>query len=86
MHSKCNAKLHGSYKRNDRRQNILYLGTQNDNPAFEKADVSIGVRSDIRLIPELTCQYFVEFNHLSIFLKRLEDNDFAFSDKLLLNL
>lgn len=36
-------------------------GTQNDNPAFEKADVSIGVRSDIRLIPELTCQYFVEF-------------------------
>jgi hypothetical protein len=61
-------------------------GTQNDNPAFEKADVSIGVRSDIRLIPELTCQYFVEFNHLSIFLKRLEDNGFAFSDKLLLNL
>jgi hypothetical protein len=82
----CNAKLHGSYKQNDRRQNISYLGTQNDNPAFEKADVSIDVRSDIRLIPELTCQYFVEFNHLSIFLKRLEDNDFAFSDKLLLNL
>jgi phosphoserine phosphatase len=78
-------KLYDTYKWNDRRQNILYLGdSENDNPAFEKADVSIGVRSDRRLNPELTCQYFVEFNQLSIFLKRLEDNDFAFSDKLLL--
>jgi hydroxymethylpyrimidine pyrophosphatase-like HAD family hydrolase len=68
-------------------QNILYLGdSENDNPAFKRADVSIGVCSDKRLNPELTCQYLVEFNQLSIFLKRLQYNDFVFSDKLLLNL
>jgi hydroxymethylpyrimidine pyrophosphatase-like HAD family hydrolase len=68
-------------------QNILYLGdSENDNPAFKRADVSIGVCSDKRLNPELTCQYLVEFNQLSIFLKRLQYNDFVFLDKLLLNL
>ena len=71
----------------DIRQNILYLGdSENDNPAFKRADVSIGVHSDKRLNPELTCQYLVEFNQLSIFLKELQYNDFVFSDKLLLNL
>jgi hydroxymethylpyrimidine pyrophosphatase-like HAD family hydrolase len=71
----------------DRRQNILYLGdSENDNPAFKRADISIGVNSDKRLNPELTCQYLVEFNQLSIFLKRLQYNDFVFSDKLFLNL
>jgi hydroxymethylpyrimidine pyrophosphatase-like HAD family hydrolase len=67
--------------------NILYLGdSENDNPAFKRADISIGVRSDKRLNPKLTCQYLVEFNQLSIFLKRLKDNDYVFSDELLLNL
>ena len=71
----------------DIRQSILYLGdSENDNPAFKRADISIGVRSDKRLNPKLTCQYLVEFNQLSIFLKRLQYNNFAFSDKLLLNL
>jgi type IV secretory pathway VirB6-like protein len=60
-------------------QNILYLGdSENDNPAFKRADISIGVSSDKRLNPKLTCQYFVEFNQLSIFLKLLQDNDFIF--------
>jgi HAD superfamily hydrolase (TIGR01484 family) len=69
------------------RQNILYLGdSENDNPAFKRADVSIGVHSDKRLNPELTCQYLVDFNQLSIFLKQLQNNDFVFSNKLLLNL
>jgi hydroxymethylpyrimidine pyrophosphatase-like HAD family hydrolase len=68
-------------------QNILYLGdSENDNPAFKRADISIGVRSDKRLNPKLICQHVVEFDQLSIFLKRLQDNDFAFSDKFLLNL
>jgi hydroxymethylpyrimidine pyrophosphatase-like HAD family hydrolase len=71
----------------DIRQSILYLGdSENDNPAFKRADISIGVRSDKRLNPKLTCQYLVEFNQLSIFLKRLQYNNFAFSDKLFLNL
>ena len=71
----------------DRRQSILYLGdSENDNLAFKRADVSIGVCSDKRLNPKLTCQYLVQFNQLSIFLKRLQYNNFVFSDKLLLNL
>jgi hypothetical protein len=68
-------------------QNILYLGdSENDNPAFKRADISIGIRSDKRLNPELICQYLVDFDQLPIFLKRLQDNDFVFSDKLLLTL
>ncbi len=68
-------------------QNILYLGdSENDNPAFKRADISIGVRSDKRLNAKLTCQYLVEFNQLSVFLKRLQNNDFVFSDELLPNL
>jgi hydroxymethylpyrimidine pyrophosphatase-like HAD family hydrolase len=75
------------FNADNRRQNILYLGdSENDNPAFKRADISIGIHSDNRLNPELTCQYLVEFNQLSIFLKRLQYNDFVFSDKLLLNL
>lgn len=35
----------------------LYLDdSENDNPAFRKAGVSIGVRSDSRIIPKLECQ------------------------------
>ena len=68
-------------------QNILFMGdSENDNPAFKRADISIGVHSDKRLNPKLTCQYLVEFNQLSIFLKKLRDNDFVFSDELLINL
>ena len=72
---------------NSKVQNILYLGdSENDSPAFKRADISIGVRSDKRLNPKLVCQYLLEFNQLSTFLKRLQDNDFAFSEDLLLNI
>jgi hypothetical protein len=54
--------------------------SKNDNPAFKRGDISIGVRSDKRLNPKLTCQYLVEFNQPPIFLKKLQDNDFVFSD------
>jgi len=65
-------------------KNILYLGdSENDNPAFRKADVSIGVRSDERLNPKLDCQYLINFNQLPKFLKKLLKNDFDFSEKLL---
>jgi hypothetical protein len=60
--------------------------SKNDNPAFKRGDISICVRSDKRLNPKLTCQYLVEFNQPSIFLKKLQDNDFVFSDELLLDL
>jgi hydroxymethylpyrimidine pyrophosphatase-like HAD family hydrolase len=67
-----------------RNQNILYLGdSENDNPAFRKADISIGVRSDERLNPKLDCQYLINFSQLPKFLRNLLKNDFNFSDKLL---
>ena len=63
---------------------IMYLGdSENDNPAFRRADVSIGVLSDDRLKPKLDCEYAVSFDNLSIFLKKLLDNDLVFSDDLL---
>ena len=63
---------------------ILYLGdSENDNPAFRRVDVSIGVISDDRLNPKLDCEYTVSFDQLSVFLKALLDKDFVFSDDLL---
>ena len=63
---------------------IMYLGdSENDNPAFKKSDVSIGVLSDDRLNPKLDCDYTVGFDNLSTFLKNLLDNDLVFSDDLL---
>ena len=63
---------------------ILYLGdSENDNPAFRKADISIGVNSDNRLNPKLDCTYTIKFENLSTFLRRLVENDFDFSESLL---
>ena len=63
---------------------IIYLGdSENDNPAFKKANISIGVNSDNRLNPTLDCTYSIKFENLSIFLRRLVDNDFDFSESLL---
>ena len=63
---------------------IIYLGdSENDNPAFRKADISIGVNPDYRLNPTLDCTYTIKFENLSILLKRLVDNDFYFSESLL---
>jgi HAD superfamily hydrolase (TIGR01484 family) len=65
-------------------QKIMYLGdSDNDNPAFTKADVSIGVRSDDRLNPKLFCTKILKFDMLPIFLKRLMENNFLFSDNIL---
>jgi hydroxymethylpyrimidine pyrophosphatase-like HAD family hydrolase len=62
---------------------IMYLGdSDNDNPAFIKADVSVGVRSDDRLNPKLSCTKILKFDMLSTFLKRLMENNFLFSDNL----
>jgi len=62
---------------------ILYLGdSENDNPAFRKASVSVGVISDKRLTPMLDCQYLIEFNNPSYFLEHLVKNEFIFSADL----
>ncbi|HEX2558138.1 MAG TPA: HAD-IIB family hydrolase [Nitrososphaera sp.] len=63
---------------------ILYLGdSENDNPAFARAGISIGVRSDDRLRPRLDCQYTIDFGRLAAFLQQLRDSDFEFKESLL---
>ncbi len=70
-------------KQTQNKGKIIYLGdSENDNPAFKKADISIGVNSDARLNPSLKCKYYIEFENLSIFLKNLKNNDFEFSEFL----
>jgi hypothetical protein len=62
-------------------QTIMYLGdSDNDNPAFVRADVSIGIKSDDRLNPKLSCAKVVEFHELTKFLRKLMDNDFVLPD------
>jgi hypothetical protein len=62
----------------------LYLGdSENDNPAFRKAGISIGIRSDARLNPKLNCSYFLDYKHLSSFLVNLRNEDYLFSEELL---
>jgi len=63
-------------------QKIMYIG-DSDNPAFTKADISIGIRSDDRLNPELSCTKVLKFEVLAIFLKRLMEKNFLFSDNIL---
>jgi len=71
-------------KQEERGANVMYLGdSENDNPAFRKSDISIGICSDTRLNPILDCKYMLDFSQLSLFLRGLMDNDFIFSEDLL---
>lgn len=67
--------------RSERKEHrIMYLGdSENDNPAFRKADISIGIRSDERLNPNLDCRYTVNFDKLAGLLEKLRNNNFVFS-------
>jgi hypothetical protein len=68
----------------ERGTNVIYLGdSENDNPAFRKSDISIGISSDERLQPVLDCKYMLDFNQLPLFLRSLLDNDLIFSEDLL---
>jgi HAD superfamily hydrolase (TIGR01484 family) len=61
-------------------QKILYLGdSENDNPAFQKADLSIGIRSDERVKTKLDSDYLIQFNELTPFLQKLYAEDFVFN-------
>lgn len=60
-------------------QKVLYLGdSENDNPAFQKADLSIGIRSDERVKTKLDSDYLIQFNELTPFLQKLYAEDFVF--------
>jgi HAD superfamily hydrolase (TIGR01484 family) len=59
---------------------VLYLGdSENDNPAFRKADLSIGIRSDERVKTKLDSDYLIQFNELTPFLQKLYAEDFVFN-------
>jgi HAD superfamily hydrolase (TIGR01484 family) len=58
---------------------ITYLGdSEADNPAFDLAEVSIGIKHQ-RKMPELTCKYQLEFFELESFILKLLDAEFEFS-------
>jgi hypothetical protein len=68
----------------EQQNNMMYLGdSENDNPAFRKAGISIGIRSDPRLNPRLEADYSISFDKLSSFLERLLNNDFVFSSDMI---
>jgi len=61
---------------------IMYLGdSEADNPAFQLAEVSIGVKHR-RIMPKLQCKYRVEFFELENLLTELIDSDFDFKDSM----
>ena len=71
-----------SQLKQEERANVMYLGdSENDNPAFRKTDIPIGIRSDARLNPMLDCNYMLDFNQLPLFLRGLIDNNFILIDK-----
>jgi HAD superfamily hydrolase (TIGR01484 family) len=63
---------------------ILYLGdSENDNPAFGKAGISVGVISDIRLdSSHLKSEYLIKYDKLADLLELLSSSNFVFSDKV----
>ena len=68
----------------DIQNTIIYLGdSENDNPAFRKVSISIGIRSDPRLNPKLNCDYVITLDELGSFLERLLKNGLFFSSDLL---
>jgi len=61
---------------------ILYMGDSSvDNPAFEVADVALGVIHE-KTSEDLVCDYFVRFEDVAAFLQGLLKNGFRFSPKL----
>lgn len=59
---------------------VMYLGdSENDNSAFRKADLSVGIQSDRRIRTKLDSDYVIEFNELRPFLQRLDSEDFVFN-------
>jgi HAD superfamily hydrolase (TIGR01484 family) len=61
----------------------MYLGdSEADNPAFQLADVSIGIKHR-RTAPELGCKFWLEFFELDTFLSNLIDANFEFNESMI---
>jgi len=62
---------------------VMYLGdSEADNPAFQLADVSIGIKHR-RIVPELLCKFWLEFFALDGFLSDLIDAEFHFNEEMI---
>jgi HAD superfamily hydrolase (TIGR01484 family) len=62
---------------------VIYLGdSEADNPAFQIADISIGIKHR-RTVPELLSKYVLEYFELDGFLSNLIDADFEFRDEMI---
>jgi hypothetical protein len=59
------------------------LVTENDTPAFKKADTSIGIRSDDRIKTALECKHYLRHENLALLLNRPTNNDFNSGEDLL---
>jgi hydroxymethylpyrimidine pyrophosphatase-like HAD family hydrolase len=69
-----------------RAEDVLYLGdSENDNHAFRKAGVSIGVRSHSGITPKLDCQHTTNFDRLARFLRQLKESHLKFSEEQLIS-
>jgi len=61
---------------------VMYLGdSEADDPAFQLAEVSIGVKHR-RVMPKLQCKYRTEFFGLENLLTELIDSDFDFQENM----
>jgi HAD superfamily hydrolase (TIGR01484 family) len=59
---------------------VLYFGdSEADNPAFQIADVSIGIKHQ-KVMPPLLCKYRLEFFELDRFLSDMIEADFDFKE------
>jgi HAD superfamily hydrolase (TIGR01484 family) len=61
---------------------VMYLGdSEADNPAFQIADVSVGIKHR-QVMPQLLCKYRLEFFDLDRFLSAMIDADFDFQERM----
>jgi len=61
---------------------ILYLGdSERDNPAFELADVSVGVKHQ-KAMPHMSCEYILEFLEVEVFIASLLEADLEFKPEM----
>lgn len=72
------------FNRKQKLGKVIYLGdSENDNPAFRRADISIGIYSNRSTIPRLSCKYYLKYDNLTSFLRNLAENDFVFCESMI---
>jgi hydroxymethylpyrimidine pyrophosphatase-like HAD family hydrolase len=58
---------------------VLYMGdSEADNPAFERSSISVGVIHEETFLRRLTCDFYVKFGNVTVFLRHLLENNLVF--------